>query len=516
MSLPAAALEAAPPLGPPAAAPLLSTRSIVDYSLPTFGTGFTFVLVNIYLLKYATDVLLIAPATMGLLFGASRLWDALADPAVGFLTDRTRSRFGRRRPWILAAALPLGVTFAMLWAPPVALAGSGLLLWTGCALFVFYTSIAMLDTAHAALGAELTDAYHERTRVFGIRRIVFGLGTLCAVAALAAFGSASDARRVGATVGLLGGVVVTASILWMVLRTRERPEFRDRGAKSPLRAFRDVWRNRHARVLLLVFVIQQLGVTTLMTIMPYLSEYVLLTPAWTFAYIGTLFVSAIIGVPLWIRFKPRGGKKGGLILAMATIGIGIGALWFAGEGDIAIVFAVARRGRARVGRHRRAVPVDPGRRHRLGRAADRRAQGRRLLRGLGLLRQGRGGALLGDRRFRARPPSASCPTRCRRRRPGTACASSPPSAPPSCTPSASCSSSASGSASASTPRSRPPWSPGAGTESTNQLVAPGGSPALDSSTPSPRIAAARSTRMGTRGPRARKRSSRVWPRAKRM
>ena len=126
MSLPAAACEAAPPLGPPARRRRRSPpEPIVDYSLPTFGMGFTFVLVNIYLLKYATDVLLIAPATMGLLFGASRLWDAVADPVVGFLTDRTRSRFGRRRPWILAAALPLGVTFAMLWAPPVALAGPG-------------------------------------------------------------------------------------------------------------------------------------------------------------------------------------------------------------------------------------------------------------------------------------------------------------------------------------------------------------------------------------------------------
>jgi GPH family glycoside/pentoside/hexuronide:cation symporter len=340
VSLPAVPREAGPPLGRPEP-PRLATRAIVDYSLPSFGMGFTFILVNIYLLKYATDVLLIAPATMGLLFGASRLWDALADPVVGFLTDRTRSRFGRRRPWILASALPLGVTFAMFWAPPSGIAGRSLLLWTGGALFVFYTAIAMLETAHAALGAELTDAYHERTRVFGIRRIVFGLGTLCAVAALAAFGSASDDRRVGTTVGLAGGVVVAASILWMVLRTRERAEFRDRGAESPLRAFRDVWRNRHARVLLLVFVIQQLGVATLMTIMPYLSEYVLLTPEWTFAYIGTLFVSAIIGVPIWIRMKPRGGKKGGLILAMATIGVGIAALWFAREGDVAIVFAVA-------------------------------------------------------------------------------------------------------------------------------------------------------------------------------
>lgn len=324
----------------PAAAPL-STRAIVDYSLPSFGMGFMFILVNIYLLKFTTDVLLIAPATMGLVFGASRLWDAVADPVVGFLTDRTRSRHGRRRPWILASALPLAVTFAMLWAPPPALAGNALLLWTAGALFVFYTGIAMLEVAHSALGAELTDAYHERTRVFGVRRIVFGVGTLLAVAALAAFDVLPEPRATGAVVGIAGAVVAVASIAWMVLRVRERPEFQGRGADHPLRAFADVWRNPHARVLLVVFMIQQLGVTSLMTIMPFLSVYVLHTPAWTFAYILALFASAIAGVPLWLRIAPQVSKKGGLIGAMAVIGAAISTLWFAGEGDVWLVLAVS-------------------------------------------------------------------------------------------------------------------------------------------------------------------------------
>jgi GPH family glycoside/pentoside/hexuronide:cation symporter len=333
---------AAPPL--PRAPAALPTRAIVDYSLPTFGEGFMFILVNIYLLKFATDVLLIPAATMGTLLVASRLWDALADPAIGFLTDRTRSRLGRRRPWILASALPLGVSFAMLWAPPGSLDSGALVAWTGVALFCFYTAVAMLEVAHAALGAELTDAYHERTRVFGVRRVVWGLGTLCAVGALAAFGGLPEPRRTGLAVGLAGGAVASASILWMVSRVRERPEFRDRGADHPFRAFRDVWRNPHARVLLLVFVIQQLGIASLMTIMPYLSEYVLETPGWTFAYIGALFVAAIVGVPVWIRLKPRGGKKGGLILAMAVIGFAIATIQFAEPGAVGLVIAVAALG----------------------------------------------------------------------------------------------------------------------------------------------------------------------------
>jgi GPH family glycoside/pentoside/hexuronide:cation symporter len=319
----------------------LPTRAIFAYSAPEIGVGFTFMLVNIYLLKFATDVLLIPAATMGLLFGLSRLWDACADPAVGFLTDRTRSRFGRRRPWILASAPLLAATFLMLWAPPARLSGRGLLLWTAGALFLFYTGVAMLEVSHAALGAELSDDHHERTRVFGLRRMVFGVGTLGAVAAIWAFGALPDPRRTGLVGGLAGAALLAVTIAWMVLRVRERPEFRDRGSDHPLRAFRDVWRNPHARLLLLVFLIQQLGVVSLMTIMPYFSEYVLRTPEWTSAYILALFLSSIAGVPIWVRLAPRSGKKAALIAAMATIGGAIAVFVFAGEGDVALVLALA-------------------------------------------------------------------------------------------------------------------------------------------------------------------------------
>ena len=78
----------------------LTWKFIVDFNLPTVGMGFMYLLVNMYLMKYATDVLLIAPAVMGLIFGLSRLLDAVTDPLVGFLSDGTRSRMGRRRPWL--------------------------------------------------------------------------------------------------------------------------------------------------------------------------------------------------------------------------------------------------------------------------------------------------------------------------------------------------------------------------------------------------------------------------------
>jgi GPH family glycoside/pentoside/hexuronide:cation symporter len=105
-----------------------------------------------------------------------------------------------------------------------------------------------------------------------------------------------------------------------------------------------VWRNPHARLLLLVFLIQQLGVVALTTIMPFFSEYVLETPEWTSAYLATLFLSAVLGVPLWVRFRPRGGKKAALIGAMAVIGVAIASLGLAEPGDVALTIMMCALG----------------------------------------------------------------------------------------------------------------------------------------------------------------------------
>ena len=322
----------------------IPTRELLTYCAPAGGIGFMAMLVSIYFLKFSTDVLLIAPATMGLLFGLSRFWDAVSDPLLGFLTDRTRSRFGRRRPWMLAGAIPMGAAFVMMWSPPEALVGSALTLWMGTAIVAFFTGLTMIDVPHAALGAEITDHYHERTRLFGTRRIVFGVGSLLAVAAITAFETLPDPRLAGRIVAPIAaalGIVLTAYAVWNV---RERAEFQGRGARHPFHAFRDVWRNRNARILILVFTSQQLGIVSLTVSIPFFAEYVLGTPEYTSLYIGAMLGASVLGVPLWVRFAPRWEKRTGLLFAMVAAGLAIACLTVAPAGNVALVVAVASLG----------------------------------------------------------------------------------------------------------------------------------------------------------------------------
>ncbi len=96
----------------------ISWSNIVAYGAPGVGVGYMYLLINLFVMKFSTDVLLIAPAVMGTIFGISRVWDAISDPLVGYLSDKTTHSMGRRRLWLSISALPIALVFIMVFSPP--------------------------------------------------------------------------------------------------------------------------------------------------------------------------------------------------------------------------------------------------------------------------------------------------------------------------------------------------------------------------------------------------------------
>src|SRR5258705_13718503 len=101
----------------------LPVSAMVSYALPGAPTGFLFALMLVGYLNYATEVLGVSASLVGAVFFAARVWDAVCDPLAGYWSDRTRSRLGRRKSWLLAACPALLVFAVAAWAPPRALAG---------------------------------------------------------------------------------------------------------------------------------------------------------------------------------------------------------------------------------------------------------------------------------------------------------------------------------------------------------------------------------------------------------
>lgn len=316
----------------------ISWRQLTAYALPSVPVEAMFWLVVFYQLKFATDVVGLSPAVLGAIFGAARIWDAVLDPAAGWLSDRTETRFGRRRPWLAAAALPLGFAFAATWSPPEASAGGAV--WLGVSLLAFYTAHTAFGIPHASLGAELARSHHERTRVFGVRAAFQGAGIVFGLAALFALEQAGDPRAVAARVGAALGALAVVCILVTAARVREPEGFAGRGGAHPWRAVADVLHNPHARRLLGVFFCAELATGLLSTAMPFATAYLLGDEGRTSLYLLAYLVPSLAFLPAWPAISRRVGKARAWCLATVAAAAGFGALYFLGRGDTLLALAL--------------------------------------------------------------------------------------------------------------------------------------------------------------------------------
>ena len=297
----------------------------MTYSLPAASLQFMTFLPSLYLLKFSTDVLALSPAAIGLALGIARLWDAFSDPLAGHWSDRTRSRLGRRRPWLLAASLPIALSFWAVWSPP-ALPTAALTVWMSVALVLYYTAYSAAFVPHLALGAELTLNYHERSRLATGRGLMELVGMLTAALAMGLLGAAEaeskiEARAMGADVALVFGLASVVIIGFHVSRVRERTEFQGRGAMSAVSAAGDVRRNPHARVLLAVVFIETLSLAFLGALFPFFAEQRGGGQNPGVAMAG-LMVVALVSVPGWLAVARRVGKKIPWMIAIAGKGVG--------------------------------------------------------------------------------------------------------------------------------------------------------------------------------------------------
>ena len=332
---------APPPSSPatPVAEPL--RRSVIfAYCLPMAGTGFMLMPFYIWLMKYSTDVLLIAPAAVGSLFFIGRIWDAISDPVVGYLSDRTTSKRGRRRSWMFASAIPVAITTVMLWSPPWALEGLGLVLWMGAALLLYETAATAFFVPYGALGMELSEHYHERTRLFGYRHVIAAVGSLAGLGAVYLLRTAEDPRSMALGISISGGILMAATILYSTRRLPEREDYRGRGATNVFNAFADVLRNPPGRLLFTVYGIETFGAASIGMLAPYVMQYVVGTPELNEVFVVTYFLPQFGLTPLWIWLGRYVSKKNLWLFSMVAMAVGYGSIFFIGHESFLLLFLV--------------------------------------------------------------------------------------------------------------------------------------------------------------------------------
>ena len=307
----------------------------ISYALPALALAAVGIPVYVHLPKFYTDVIGVSVGTVGAFILAARLFDAVSDPLVGWLSDGFSSRFGRRRPLIALAAPPLALSFGLLFSPPAMSTGAAGL-WFGAWLFATFLFWTLVTVPYEALGPELSSDYDERTTLLGTRDGFLLLGTLLAAAAPAMIGgvlglgtSAVDERQRFLTLGLVYAPLVILSCWWCVAVLRERAP-----RPAPRKPIRGAMRqNRPFRILLLSYVVAAFGSNLPGALLLYYVEYVLQSASANLFLVEYL-VTGVVALPLWILLSRRIGKKRTWILSMLLNTGAFTGVFLLGPGDV--------------------------------------------------------------------------------------------------------------------------------------------------------------------------------------
>jgi GPH family glycoside/pentoside/hexuronide:cation symporter len=318
----------------------LPAATLAAYGVPTFAVAYLLFFVQFYFLKFATDVLLLAPALVSVLFGAAKAWDGISGPLIGSWSDRTRARMGRRRPFLFAALPLLAFGFVMLWSVPSSLSHGWLVAWIALALFVFFGAFDLYTLPHLALGAELSSDSHQRTRLFAVRQASFTIGIMLAFGGIQVAMNAERPREAAALLAVPAAVatVLLLAVTPLVLREPERPE--RSGGRGLWSSFRDVLATSAARRLLAVQFIESIGVGAVGTMAPYIAEYLLRQPEVVGMLPAAYVVSGVLAIPLWVRISKSFGKRDTWVLSMGIAAAAFAGIWTVGQGDFALLMVL--------------------------------------------------------------------------------------------------------------------------------------------------------------------------------
>ena len=149
--------------------PAMTRGQRLSYGFGAVANGVKNAAFSTYLLLFYNQVLGVPASIVSTAIALTLLVDAVADPFIGRWSDMTRSRIGRRHPFILGSALPTAVFFILAWFPPAGLTDIQMGVWVFAIAALTRTSISAFEISSSAMNPELTDDYAERTKLFGLR-----------------------------------------------------------------------------------------------------------------------------------------------------------------------------------------------------------------------------------------------------------------------------------------------------------------------------------------------------------
>jgi glycoside/pentoside/hexuronide:cation symporter, GPH family len=328
--------HAVPPEGADRAGLGFVTR--LAYGLPSLAIALCGAPLIVYLPRHYTDSLGANLTVLGLVLLLSRAFDAVTDPLVGYLSDRTVGRWGRRRSWIAMATLPLCLVVLALYAPPSAGPTMGTL-WISVGVVLFYGVGTAFLIPYRALGVELTHEHDERSKLFAMRESLLVVGMVLGMASPLLAGAflswlelpSDDGARFRLVGVVAAGLLAASAALCVALVEEPAAEPAPKGPPGRHR-LRELARCRPFVVLVVAGTIAAFGNNLPAALASYFAANVLgidQVGPYLLAFLGT----GILALPLGMRLAARVGRRDALRAAIMWNTVPFLGVAFLGRGD---------------------------------------------------------------------------------------------------------------------------------------------------------------------------------------
>lgn len=290
----------------------LSHGRRLGFGVGDFGLNIFWNMTNIFVLFYYTDVLGLPNAIAGYIVMGAMIWDAVTDPLIGYMASKTNTRFGRYRPYILVGAVPLAVSFALMFSNP-GFEGASLIVYATATHLLFRTFYTVVGVPYSSLTARMTRSSDERGAL-AVYRIVFGAVAALLVAALTLEAARGlGAGDVEAGFGRIAGMyaaLAAAAILFCFFVTHEDPALNTEEAAP---RFSDIMRMLRANsafwIAVSVVVLGMSGATVTGKALLYYLKYNLDAEELIGLTSAAIALMIILSVPVWGRMSQIIGKR---------------------------------------------------------------------------------------------------------------------------------------------------------------------------------------------------------------
>jgi GPH family glycoside/pentoside/hexuronide:cation symporter len=311
----------------------LPVRVKLGFGVGDLGGNLYYTLIAFWMLYYLTDTVGIAAGLAGSVISIGKFWDAITDPMMGYISDRTRSRWGRRRPYLLFGSFPWFAAMIFMFTNPRLQSQAGLFAWGVIAYCLLSTAFTVVNVPYSSLTPELTKDYHERTSLNGYRSTFMVVGTLLGAGAALPLVNAFPSKSIGFTaMGAIFGALMMGVSLITFFSVREPPlPEKEKSMMGFIKTYVSVLRNKPFLLIVFTYMGNITAVTVVSGIMIYYFKYLFDNEGMTTVGLLILLVTAMLFIPLAVVVSKRIGKKTTYMIGMLIIAAASLVIFFLGH-----------------------------------------------------------------------------------------------------------------------------------------------------------------------------------------